>query len=104
MPDAFRTGTDTVPGLPEVSTFTAPDGSMFLKVRYWRRSLLAATVDTATHPSGAVLLVDPAGWAAATNSATSTDHPEGWVRLVWRSPTPIAPGTPQFARVRTTLP
>jgi|GEM_PF-2226093 len=104
VPDLFRTGTDTVPGLPEVSTFTATDGSMFLEVRYWRRSLLAATVETATHPSGAVLLGDPAGWDTATNPPTSTDHPDGWVRLVWRSPTSIAPGTQQFARVRTYLP
>jgi len=36
--------------------------------------------------------------------ATATPNPGEWFRVVWRSPTPIAPGTQLFARVRTIMP
>ncbi len=102
--DASRSGTDTVPGLPAAFVFTAPDGTSFLELRFWRRSAMAASVETATQPSGTALLGDSAGWILATNVPTITNQPGGWVRSVWRSPTPIASGTRQFVRVRTYLP
>lgn len=102
--DSGLTGTDTVPGLPEVSTFTATNGELFFEVHYWRRSILAATVETATLPSGTALLGETTGWSAADNAPTDNPRPGGWIRSVWRSPTPIQPGTRQFARIRAYVP
>ena len=104
IPDSSLAGTDTVPGLPEVTSFTATTGQQFLEVRYWRRSMLLAVVETATQPSGTALLGDSAGWTTATNAPTNTNQPGGWIRSVGRSPASILPGTRQFARVRAYLP
>jgi hypothetical protein len=102
--DNSRIGTDMLPGLPEGTIFNDGTGNQFLEVRYWRRKLLAATVETATQPSGVALLGDPGGWAGVANGSIESNKPGDWVRSVWRSPTPIMPGTRQFARVRTYLP
>ncbi len=102
--DPYRTGTTTIPGLPEVTTFTASGGQQYLEVRFWRRSLLTGGVETAVQPSGTGQLGEPTGWTASTTAPTNTTQPGGWIRSVWRSPTPILPGTRQFARVRLYLP
>ena len=104
LSDAFRTGTDSQPGLPQASIFTGPAGEQFLEVRYWHRSNLIGTLETAAHPSDTALGGSALGWGAVSPAPWITWQGGGWMGYLWRSSTPIAPGTRQFARVRTYLP
>ncbi|MDB6134319.1 MAG: hypothetical protein JWM59_2562 [Verrucomicrobiales bacterium] len=97
-----KPGTETVPGAPETVFWTDPlSGLVYLEVRYWKRTSQTATVETAQNPDSARLLGDAAGWSSSPLPGTvTTPGPEGWSRVVWRSPEPATAGGRIFVRVR----
>lgn len=105
-PDASLTGSETSPGLPMASLYTAGvDAPGYLELRYWRRTGTTASVETAEDISSIADPSQPLGWAASSVAPISSlPGPAGWTRHIWRSTQPTNASKKMAVRVRHTLP